>query len=228
MSRLALAFVLVLLGACTGPSNVGPTDASFPGWTEGGLDAWPPPPPVDAWVMPRADTGPLDDAQVLAVIRAANEHIIALAESASTHAGRPSVQAFAQQIVATHQMAESRLDAVASGAGLTPVESNASADITAMIPTDVAWLESQHGIDVDLAFLSRLQALLGMYSALASGTLSSATTLAALATELTDEAQLFLDEYGMCDVVRGGSPEAGLDYDAGPSVDASIDVGNDA
>jgi predicted outer membrane protein len=228
-SRPLALLGLSILGACSTAPDTGSGDAAIfftdaPGH-DADRDAWPPYVAPDAW---RADTGPIDDAQVLAIQQAMNDHIVALAQTAITHAGRPSVRVFAQQLVDAHQMASARLTTIATDASLTPVPSNASADIEAQIPVDVALLESQSGIDVDLVFLGYVQARLGQYSALSSGMLSSAATNAALSAELGDQAQMFLDEYSHCDVVRGGSPEAGLDYDAGPPVDASWDVGTDA
>jgi predicted outer membrane protein len=217
-----------LLGACHEAQPA--ADAALGGdsglhGSDGALDAWPYP---DQWAPPVVDAGPLSEAQVVGVLHALHQQVIAEAQVALTRAGRPSVRVFAQQLIDAHTAADAALTSAATAAGLSAAASQESDAIDLNATRDVAQLEATTGIDVDIIYLATMYNLLG-YSSPRAQNLAMQVTNAALRTEIDAEATTFFDESREADRLRtlDGFPEAGADYDAGPPVDAGA-VGIDA
>jgi predicted outer membrane protein len=219
---------LLLVSACHTEPSSQLADTSYFVFDGGGRDAPLPDTNIDAYRPPPVDSGPLDDAQILGILHAIHERTIGSAQIAETRAGRPSVHVFASDLITAHQADEARLATIASDAGLTPIPNPTSEDIDTTASYDATQLSTLTGPDVDLYYIGSTYNELGTASALLMHELSAAAVTPALRTEIDAESASMFDESQAADALRGGFPEAGLDYDGGPPVDAFFDVGADS
>jgi putative membrane protein len=96
----------------------------------------------------------LNDAQIGAVLSAANSAEIQASELARTQASEQAVRDFAQQMIRDHSQADQRGSALLSQLGLNPADSQVSRDLRSQTRSMLASLQNQTGRDFDRAYIN--------------------------------------------------------------------------
>jgi putative membrane protein len=93
--------------------------------------------------------GAPSDANIVAVLKAANEAEIAAGQMASDKAADPQVKTFAQEMVTDHSKAEEQV----TGLGVQPAESQDSKDLESAAQKESQELSRKSGPDFDKAYV---------------------------------------------------------------------------
>ncbi len=99
-----------------------------------------------------ATEAPLTDAQIVAIVEAANQGEVEQGREALRHTKSDRVRAFAQHMVSDHTAADSKLATVATKEGITPQRNGISGEIKANGEQLMASLKSVNGADFDRAY----------------------------------------------------------------------------
>jgi len=112
------------------------------------------PAPADQTNPPMTNTAAPSDAQIAAIVVAANDADIANGRMAQTKSGNSDVKSFGRMMVTDHTSVNDKAKALATQLNLTPQESDASRQMKATQDSLRSTLQGKSGAEFDKAYVS--------------------------------------------------------------------------
>lgn len=161
----------------------------------------------------------LSDAEIVAILTAANNGEVQQGNVAVTKAVAPAVRTFAQDMVSMHTAAQTRLNGVITAENLTPAESTTSTDLTKTSSNIVSKLQAA---DLDAFDMLYIQTQIDVHRTVLTALdeqLIPAAKNAAVRTELTATRAVVVEHLNRA---RAIAVTLDLGVDAGAEADAGI------